>query len=172
MHESLPFFVGFNSIPIIIETMKNFAELSFIVTLLFFSFKVEAQQNRIGRPCLFNNFPASIICTAQQLSIFFDTREGQNIKVNLNNNLSLAGTIEKKILKYNKALETVIIKLPAFNNILFSISKRKDAQENIIYSAHLFDAAYADGYQLKKTGTDNYQLTKISMEKLLPACIL
>lgn len=152
--------------------MKNLAELSFVVALLFFSFKVDAQQNRIGRPCLFNNFPPSILCTARQLSVFFDTPEGQNIKVNLNNNLWLAGTIQKKVLKYNNALETVIIKLPAFNNILFSISKRKDAQSKIIYTAHLFDAAYADGYQLKKTGPDNYQLIKISMEKLLPACSL
>ncbi len=172
MHADHQSIVGFTSIYPISETMKNLAGFSLIAILLMLSVIVEAQQNRIGRPYLFTNFPATINCTTQQLSNFFIPRQGQSIKVDLNNKLSLAGIVQKKYTKYNTELETVIVQLPAFNNILFSITKRKDAQKNIVFTAHLFDAAYADGYQLKKISPDNYQLTKIVMEKLLPACSL
>lgn len=166
------FIVEAASIYSIIETMKNLIGTAVIGILLLMSAGAKAQQLRSSRTCLFNNFPPVIHCTALQLSSFFLSKQGEYLKVDLNDKLSISGIVKRRFTKFNNDLETVIIVLPAFNNILFSITKRKDAENIIVYSAHLFDNAYADGFQLKKTDLNHYELTKISREKLLPACSL
>ena len=152
--------------------MKNLAGFGFIAIFIFSSVVVKAQQYRTGKIYLFNNFPPVINCTAKQLNNFFLAEEGQDVKVDFEKNLTINGTVKRRFTKFNKVLETIILKLAAFNNISFSISRRIDAQNEIIYSAHLFDSAYADGYQLKKISFNNYQFTKILMDKILPTCSL
>ena len=149
--------------------MKNLATYMFIGLLILSAATVSAQQMRSGKPYLFNNFPDTINCTAKQLSNFFTVAQGQNIKVSFGNNLTLNGTVKTIFTKHN-TLQTVMVKLPSFNNILFAVTKRCDEKNNIVYTAHLFDSAYADGYELKKTGNNNYQFTKILLERILPTC--
>ena len=147
--------------------MKNFATL---IVLLLLSFTVAfAQKTPATRPLLFSKFPDTINCTATQLNNFFKFAEGQNVSVSLQNTLTLAGSVKSNLVKYSN-LQTVVVKLPSFNNILFSLSKRTDDKKNIVYVAHLFDRAYADGYELKKIDAENYQLTKISTERVLQDC--
>lgn len=121
------------------------------------------------KPYLFNKFPDVINCTAAHLNSFFAGGQGQTVNISFNNTLTLAGSIKSNISKYSN-LQTVLVQLPAFNNILFCLSKRADEQHNIVYTGHLFNNAYADGYELKKGGHGDYQLIKISMEKFLPTC--
>jgi hypothetical protein len=154
--------------------MKNLATTTLIVLLTLSAITTFAQQasaNRSspGKPSLFSQFPDVINCTASQLNSFFESRQGQNVNVSFNNILTLAGAVKSNLSKYSN-LQTVVIQLPAFNDILFSISKRTDQQNNIIYVGHLFNNAYTDGYELKRIDQENYQLTKISMDKILPTC--
>ena len=149
--------------------MKNPIIIILTSLLTFCSVITFAQTTSTARPYLFNNYPDVIKCTAAQLSAFFTAAQGQNVNVSFNNNLTLTGTVKRSFIKYNN-LQTVIVKLSGFNNILFSVSKRTDQYDNIIYAGHLFDNAYADGYEIKKTGQENYQFTKISMDKILPTC--
>ena len=128
-----------------------------------------AQQSRTTKPTLFSNYPSTIICTENQLSDLFAVTQGQNIKLSLPGNLVLEGRVENKISKYGK-METLTVQLPSFGNLLFSVTKSNDENDQPVYTAHLFSNKYGDGYQLKRTGKNIYQFEKIEMEKMLPAC--
>ncbi len=154
--------------------MKNLATTTLMVLLTFlaatgFAQHSSAEKSSPIKPFLFNKFPDVINCTAVQLNSFFAGGQGQAVNIAFDNTLTLAGNIKSNITKYSN-LQTVLVQLPAFNNILFSLSKRTDEHHNIIYTGHLFNNAYADGYELKKGGHGDYQLIKISMEKMLPTC--
>ena len=149
--------------------MKNLATIILMVALTLCAAAVSAQNALLAKPSLFSKYPDIINCTSAQLNSFFESDEGKNVKVSINNTFTLAGSVKSKLIKYNN-LQTVVIKLPAFNNILLTLSKRTDKREIITYVGHLFDNAYADGYELKKINNDNYQFIKISMEKILPDC--
>ncbi len=129
----------------------------------------QANKSDLSKPFLFNKYPAVIYCTGTQLSTFFNFTEGQYASVSFNNNLTLAGTVKSNEGKYAN-LQTVILNLAAFNNTLFMLSKRTDQHNNIVYVGHVLNNAFADGYEIKKTGVDDYQLVKIDMEKILPYC--
>ena len=153
--------------------MKNLTS-TFLVLLILCAVNTMAQNNFSSRslpvkPFLFKNLPNDIACTATQLNSFFSVNESQSIKILFSNTLKLAGTVRRNIIKNNQ-LQTVIISLPEFNNINFHLSKRIDTNNNTVYVGHLFDVAYADGYELKKTDKENYHLVKISLDKILPYC--
>lgn len=154
--------------------MKKLTTTTLFVLFTFLAVTSFAQQSTANKsspvkPFLFNKFPAVINCTVAQLNSFFVAKQGENVQVCFNNTLTLSGSVKSNLVKYSN-LHTVIVKLPAFNNISFSLSKRKNEHNKIVYAGHLFDSAFADGYELKKEVDGNYQLIKISMEKILPTC--
>ncbi len=149
--------------------MKNiFKWYGFVVFILVTQVSI-AQQKRTTKPTLFSNFPSSITCTEDQLSNLFSIAQGQNIKLSLPGNLVLEGPVKNKFSKYGK-METITVQLPSFGNMLFSVTKSSDENNSPLYTAHLFNNNYADGYQLKRNGKNIYQFEKIEMENLLPAC--
>lgn len=149
--------------------MKNiFKWYGFVVFMLVSQMSI-AQQSRTTKPTLFSNYPSTIICTENQLGNLFTVSPGKNIKLSLPGDLVLEGTVKNKINKYGK-IETMTVLLPSFGNILFSITKSNDENNNPFYTAHLFSHKYADGYELKRNGKNIYQFEKIEMEKMLPAC--
>ncbi len=149
--------------------MKNLATTTLIVLLSLYAFIGSAQNIQANKPSLFSNYPDIINCTSTQLNSFFDGRQGQNVKVAFADNFKLSGLVKSNLVKYSN-LQTVTIALPAFNNILFSLSKRTDNREIITYVGHLFSSEFADGYELKKIDNENYRLIKINMAKILPDC--
>jgi hypothetical protein len=154
--------------------MKHLATTTLLVLLILAavtSFAQEHPQNRASpaKPALFTQFPDVINCTAGQLNSFFNSRPGENIAVSFNSNLMLDGNVKSNISKYSN-LQTVVVKLAQFNNISFTISRIIDEDNQIVYSGHLFDPAYADGFELKNKGGGNYQFVKIEFEKMLPTC--
>ena len=149
--------------------MKNiFKWYGFVVFIVVTQTSI-AQQHRTTKPALFSNFPSTISCTADQLNNLFLTTQGQNFKLSLPGNFVLQGSVKSRISKYGK-METINVQLPAFDNILFSVTKSTDENNTVFYTAHLFNNKYADGYQLKKSGNNMYQFEKIVVEKMLPAC--
>ncbi|MDN3657709.1 hypothetical protein QWZ08_18800 [Ferruginibacter paludis] len=154
--------------------MKHLATTTLMVLLILAavtSFAQEHPQNRASpaKPALFTQFPDVINCTAGQLNSFFNSRPGENIAVSFNSNLMLDGNVKSNISKYSN-LQTVVVKLAQFNNISFTISRIIDEDNQIVYSGHLFDPAYADGFELKNKGGGNYQFVKIELQKMLPTC--
>jgi hypothetical protein len=149
--------------------MKNIVKWYGFVMFVLLAQVSNAQQKRSSRPSLFSNFPSTINCTEQQLNNLFSVGQGQNINLSLPGNLVLEGPVKNKTIKYGK-IETMTVQLPAFGNMLFSVTKSKDQNNEAIYTAHLFNSNYADGYQLKRNEKKLYQFEKIEMDKILPAC--
>ncbi len=154
--------------------MKNLATTALTVLLTFTavtSFAQQRPENRSSpaKPYLFSQYPKAINCTASQLNSFFSSRQGEKVNVSFDNTINLGGNIISNISKYSN-LQTVVVKLSQFNNISFTLSKIIDEDNQLVYAGHLFNPAYADGYELKKMDRENYQFIKIEMEKILPTC--
>jgi hypothetical protein len=146
--------------------MKNMTKWYGFVVFLLAANGVFAQQKK---PNLFAAYPNQITCSEQQLSQLFTANTGNTVSLILPGNLLLQGQVKNKTTKYGQ-IQTLAIQLPAFGNILLSVSKRQNAQNSTVYSAHLISNQFADGYQLKRNSNGLYQFEKIETEKLLPVC--
>lgn len=149
--------------------MKHCTKLLLAAACTLLSFYSFAQKPASLKSSLFTDYPVVIPCSEAQLNSLFTAREGEQVKLSLAGNLVLQGGVTSNTVKYN-SLQTVAIRLPGFNNILFSVTKRYDSNNKAFYMGHLFDSRYADGYQLKRNVDDTYQFIKIATEKLLPHC--
>ena len=147
------------------QIFKNLCTAIFMLAALSCS----AQQASSKKLSLFNKYPAAINCTEDQLNNLFSVDLQKEVSIKLPGNLLLEGPV---VIKQNKnsKLQTVSIKLPAFNNILFSVTKRNDEKNNPVFTGYLFSNDFADGYRLIRKPDQTYQLIKIEMEKLLPTC--
>lgn len=130
---------------------------------------VSAQNATVSKPYLFKNYPAVIDFSEAQLISLFSAKKGQDKTLALPGGLSLSGPVVSNISKYSN-LQTLAIKLPAFNNMLFSLSKRTAKDNSVVYVGHLFSKDYADGYELKRNDNNTYQLVKVEMKEVLPTC--
>lgn len=148
---------------------NNLTKTLCLVLLTLSAATVNAQQNRsTAKPVLFANLPVTINFTEAQLSGLFNSAKGQNISIPVASQVSLSGPVTSNLIKYAN-LQTLVIQLPAYQNTFFSISKQ--SENNIInYVGRIFNPAYADGYELKKTANGNYQLLKINTENTLTNC--
>lgn len=152
------------------KSMKYLITTLCTVLLTITACTVAAQSAKISKPYLFKNFPAAIDFSEAQLSNVFSAKAGQSKTLALPEGLLLNGEVVSNISKYNGSLQTLAIKLPAFNNMLFSLSKRTAKDNSVIYIGHLFSKDYADGYELKRNGSNTYQFIKVEMNEMLPAC--
>lgn len=149
--------------------MKRHTNALCTVLLVIFTASVSAQSAASPKKYLFSSYPAVIDLTETQLSNLFIGEKGPSTTLALGGNFSLEGPIVSNTTKFN-CLHTLVIKLTAFNNILFSITKRKTEENSFVYVGHIFNNIYADGYELVKNNGNAYQLIKIETEKILPAC--
>ena len=149
--------------------MKSLTTIMCMVLLSLSAVTSYSQTNRSGKAALFTSFPTSINCSESQLSSMFAASKGQSINLSLGNNLSLSGAVTSKLTKYSN-LQTIVVKLPAFKDALFSLSKQIDQNNNIHYVGRIMNPKYADGFELKRTADGNYQLIKIDLEKILVDC--
>lgn len=147
--------------------MKKLSAI-FIAFFCLLAIAAMAQQTA-KKATLFDQYPASINCSEEQLSQLFTAGQGKQVHLLLPGNLKLEGKITHDIKKDGN-LHMIAVSLPAFNNILFSISRRMDSHNKPVYRGHIINAAYADGYELQRNTNNNYQFTKVETAKLLPYC--
>ena len=88
------------------------------VLLIIAAYTVSAQSAKIYKPYLFKNYPAVIELSEKKFDNLFAAKQGENKNLSLPGGLSLSGEVVSNISKYNN-LQTVAIKLPAFNNMIF-----------------------------------------------------
>lgn len=122
-----------------------------------------------SKPKQFNNFPDVIICQESELNKVFTSSEGQDISINFSNDLLFPGKVTSNLVKYSN-LQSVVVKSPLFNNSLFSISKRTNADNSITYIGRIINTNYFDGYELKKDALGIYKLIKIETDKVIQPC--
>lgn len=149
--------------------MKRHTCLICLVLVIFSAASGHAQNNSIKRPILFADFPTAIDISTEQLNQLFSSKEGDHVSVLLANNFRLAGPVTSKLIKYIN-LQTMVIKLPAFNNTLFSLSRQTGPDNNDLYVGRILNPLYADGFELAASRDGNYQFIKIDIEKILVNC--
>lgn len=149
--------------------MKNLTTTLCMVLLTLFAVTAKAQINQAAKPSLFSKIPTAVSLSETQLSNFFTTAKGENILAPSPGGLMLSGPVVSRVAKYSN-LETVVIKLAAYNNSLFSLSKQTDAANNITYVGKIINPLYADGFELKSNADGSYELVKIDIEKILVTC--
>jgi hypothetical protein len=149
--------------------MKYLANTLCLAIVALIAVSANAQKTALPKQFLFKSHPASIDLTEAQLNNLFSVKQGDKTKLSLSSGFSIDGPVVSNIKKYSN-LQTVAVKLPAFGNMLFSLSKRTGAGNAVVYTGHLFSKDYADGYELNRGSGNVYQLVKIDMEKILPTC--
>ncbi len=150
--------------------MKNLLAILCVVLFSLMAVSLKAQSNRPVKPSLFTALPSVINCTSADLNKFFLLNRGQQkIQTTIAEKLNINGVITNNEIRYEK-LHTVNIKLAEFNDAIFTISKRLDANNKPVFVGHIFPKNSADGYELKKTGEDTYQFIKINIDDILPTC--
>ena len=149
--------------------MKHLTTTMCMVLLTLFAATSYSQKRSVSKPFLFTNFPTSISCTEAQLNSLFMVAKGHTVNVTLANNFTLSGPVTNNQAKYSN-LQTIIIKLPAFNNTLFSLSRQTDQNNNKIFVGRILNPSYADGFELQRNSDGNYSLIKIDLDKIVVTC--
>ena len=126
-------------------------------------------QGHAAKPKQFDSYPRVINCSEAEISRAFATTEGQSINLSFSDNFSFSGNVTGNTVKYSN-LQSVVLKSAAFNNSIFSISKRTGADNSITYVGRIINTNYFDGYELKKNVSGNYQLIKIETDRVIQDC--
>ena len=147
-------------------TMKRLAPYAMMLLLVITTSTVFSQANK---PKQFNNYPDVINCSVAELSKVFIASTGQAINLSFSDNFNFDGAVISNMANYGN-LQSAIIKSPAFNNTIFSISKRINSDNTITYVGHIMNRNYFDGYELKQNALGNYQLIKTTTDKVLQEC--
>ena len=149
--------------------MKRLAPYALMLLTICYSTGVFSQNPGTSKPKQFNNYPAVISCTEAELIKAFGTTAGQSINFSFSDNFNFSGNVISNVVKYSN-LQTALIKSPNFNNSIFSISKRVNANNSITYTGRIINMDYFDGYELKQDANANYKLLKIETDKVIPVC--
>jgi hypothetical protein len=149
--------------------MKKPASYALLLLLSFFTVTGFSQNTNTAKPKQFNNFPAVINCAEAVLNSIFNASPGQNISLSFSDNFLFAGSVTSTLVKYSN-LQTAVIKSPALNNSIFSVSKIINKDKSVHYLGRIINKNYCDGYELKKNTAGNYQLIKIEKENVIQVC--
>ena len=123
----------------------------------------------VAKPKQFDSYPRVINCSEAEISRAFATTAGQSINLSFSDNFSFSGNVTDNTVKYSN-LQSVVLKSAAFNNSVFAISKRTEADNSVTYVGRIINRNYFDGYELKKNASGNYQLIKIETDQVIQDC--
>lgn len=144
--------------------MKYFAKAIMLFAMLTCLYSSKAQ-NTTPRPNLFDAFSNTINCSTSELERVFTIAEGNAVQLSFGN-FVFQGTVSASVNRYAN-LKNVLIRSSNFNGALFSISKRINDDNSVIYVGRIIHSQYADGYQLKIDASGNYFLNKIKLDDLI-----
>ncbi len=148
--------------------MKHCVRIVLTAALLLTIAFAKAQTPVSSSKTLFHQYPEVISCTAAQLEKLFSAEKNGRVRLDLPG-MPLEGTLTHRFSRYNQ-LETIGIQLPAFDQILLSVTRRYDADRQPVYAAQLLSSRYADGYLLNRQKDGSYRFSKISSQELMPVC--
>lgn len=134
---------------------------------LFLTSASYAQNN--SRPKLFERFPDQINLNNMTLEQVMNAREGQEITVSFGGGLDFPGVVLSNEQKYHN-LQTVLIKSPAFQGSVFSLSRISESDTPVRFSGRIINPDAADGYMVRGNNANQYTLSKISTESVLQDC--
>lgn len=148
--------------------MKRYAPYALFVLLTLIATTGFSQSNN-PKPQLFNNFPATINCSEQELSKIFYAAPGQVISLSFSDNFIFSGNVTSNLVKYSH-LQTAVIASPDYSNTIFSVSKITLSDGSITYLGRIINKNYLDGFELKRNASGNYQLVKMETDRVIQDC--
>jgi len=146
--------------------MKTISKLCWLALLLTQAYTGKAQRERPVRPYLFEHCSQKIPAPVAVLDKAFAATAGNTVKFMFAPGFEFSGTVISSVQKYNN-LASVLVKSPALNNALLSISRRINDDHTITYAGRIINENYADAYELVKDPSGNYSFTKIRTEELI-----
>ena len=149
--------------------MKRLAPYACALLCTLFATTGFSQSPGPVKPKQFDNFPRVINCSSAELGRAFATTAGQTINLSFSDNFSFSGNVLDNTVKYSN-LQSVVLKSAAFNNSIFSLSKRTNPDNSITYVGRIINRNYFDGYELRKDASGNYQLIKIETDRVIQDC--
>ncbi len=147
--------------------MKRYAPYALSVLLTFIAMTGFSQAT--SKPKQFNNFPATINCSEQELSKVFNASPGQVINLSFSDNFTFIGNVTSNVVKYAN-LQTAVVVSPAYSNTIFSVSKITGNDGSITYLGRIINKNYFDGFELKRNISGNYQLIKMETDRVIQDC--
>lgn len=137
--------------------------------LAFLAISGYAQSGKLVHKSHFNHHPKAIAVTTQELQQLFAIATGKSVQMNLGNTLPLSGTVTKRF-QQGTQLETMLIELPAYDNLVFTLSKRNLSNNRFVFIGHLYERNRTDGYELQLNASGHYQLTKVQVATIAEDC--
>lgn len=126
-------------------------------------------QNQNSKPSLFQQYPAKITCSQTAIEQLFTINAGTDISLAGSDNFLFQGKTVSNSTRYG-SLQTLVIRSAQFADAILVISKITGTDNTVSYSGRIINTKYADGYELEKDKSGNYQLVKFETDHLLQDC--
>lgn len=121
------------------------------------------------KTALFGEFAQSIEVTTSVLEKPFTSKEGDKISFEFSGKVLFEGIVLSNDVKYAN-LQTVTIQIPKFKNSFFAISKIINADNSISYTGRIINNMATDGFVIKRSDNNKYNLQKVNTERILQDC--
>lgn len=145
--------------------MKIVYRTTVLCLVLTISYSAHSQILRSTRQNHFDKYAADLVTPESELCKAFRVPEGGKVKMHFGD-FTFYGIVTSSLKRYDN-LYTVIVKSPALNNTLLSISKRINDDKTTTYVGRIINDNYADGYVLKKDKSGSYAMNKIKTDALV-----
>lgn len=133
--------------------------------LMLLAFSAAAQIVTDSRQPMFRSMSDRLPASLYELDKAFTAPVGSVVHLRFYK-LAFEGKVISSVQKFHN-LHSVIIKSPALNNTLLSLSKRTNPDKTITYTGRILNEQYADAYELTRDEDGSYVFEKIQTADLI-----
>ena len=150
--------------------MKELKALAICVLLTAAFTQVSAQVNiplnepDYNKPKIFSDLPQQMILQTAEAGDLFTLREGDAASVMLTSQFIINGTVVS--IGGNKTIKTILIKVPARNNAILTLTRTVTPDGLVSYSGRIMSRSNGDAFELKKEN-GQYIFNKINLYDLI-----
>ena len=150
--------------------MKKLKALAFCVFLSTICLQLSAQTNiplnepDYNKPKIFSDLPQQMILQTTEAEHSFTLREGEIAKIQLSQQFVFDGTVISN--GGNKITKTILIRIPARNNAILSLSRTATPDGIVSWSGRIMSRNNGDAFEIKKEN-GQYIFNKINLYDLI-----
>lgn len=145
--------------------MKTLLRGVIALLLMIIAFNSAAQVVSDTRQPMFRSMSDRLPASLAELGKAFTAPVGSVVHLRFYK-LAFEGKVISSVQKFHN-LHSVIIKSPALDNTLLSISRRTNSDKSIIYTGRILNEQYADAYELTRNADGSYVFQKIQTAELI-----
>jgi len=145
--------------------MKNLVK-GFICLFLFFvclqsnAQKPPVREPDMNRPSLFQNLPSKINCRINDLSVLLESEIGKPVAFLLVENLNFQGVVSSVASKFDKTLNSVVIRSTNFPGAALSFSKITKDDGTFAFVGRIISFQHGDAYEINLENGQYYFVKK------------